>query len=235
MEIKKETLSSSANSPNTQVAPNGAQSSTFASEIKETTSKLNSVMVGAKIAADMDQEVNAEKTFSPEDIIDHLNLKPESILVEFGSGVGNIILPLAMTYKNSTFYAVDVQKDLLLKLLRDAKKEHLDNVYAAWGDVEKIEGSKLPAQSADYVLMVNSFFMFEDKKSALLEARRILKDGHFLVVVDWKKNTKFKMAPKYSMRVSVDDLLSLAQEAGFSFLEKFDLSDTHYMLKFAKI
>ena len=235
METKKGAPNLSANSPNAEGVSENTQGNTFASEIKETTSKLDSVMVSAKTAADMDQEVNTEKTFSPEDIIEHLNLKPESTLVEFGSGVGNIILPLAKVYKNSTFYAVDVQKDLLLKLLRDAKREHLDNVYAAWGDVEKIEGSKLPAQSADYVLMVNSFFMFEDKKSALLEARRILKDGHFLIIVDWKKNTNFKMAPKYSMRVSVDDLLFLAQEAGFSFLEKFDLSDTHYMLKFAKI
>ncbi len=168
----------------------------------------------------------------PKSLIDEFNIKEGYKVVEFGSGHGSISLTLAKSHPEAEFYAVEVQKDLLLKMLKEAKEMHLSNIKAVWGDVEQKMGAKLADNFANLVFFVNSLFQIEDKKSALLEAKRILKQNAELLLVDWKKDAP--VGPDVNHRIDKNDLLEMMQELGFLFTSEKDVSGTHFLLHFVK-
>ena len=156
-------------------------------------------------------------------------------VVDFGCGTGALVLQIARHIaENSEVYGVDAQKDLVLKLLREAKEMNLKNVKGIWGDFEVPNGSKLSDMFADFVVIVNSLFQVEDKSGALKEAFRILKKSGELYIVDWKQDSVCPIGPPVKLRVSAEDVKLHALSAGFKYEEERDIKSSQFMLKFTK-
>jgi ubiquinone/menaquinone biosynthesis C-methylase UbiE len=129
-------------------------------------------------------------------------------------------------------YAIDVQKDLLRRILNDARKQLLDNVHILWGDLEKPHGSKLADRSVDLVLVSNILFQVEHKLHVLKEAHRILRPRGRLAIIDWKESYG-GMGPIKSHVFSENDATTLAERAGFVFQDSFLPGAHHYGLLFS--
>ena len=167
----------------------------------------------------------------------HNNIKASYIgegmkVADFGAGVGHHTLPIAyQVTDDGAVYAIDVQKDLLSKLKAEAEREHLTNVHVILGNVEKAGGSTLRAQSVDRVLIMNTLFQIEDKRTALAEAKRILKTKGRLVIIDWR-DSYGHLGPHPDHVITKFEARRLAEGAGFKFESDFEAGAHHYGLLF---
>ena len=198
--------------------------------------------VGGAVAKTSSQIQEAEnpaltslpQIFTPEEALEHLQIRPSDKIVEFGSGAGTFVLEIAKKLSDKgEVYGVDVQKDLLVKMLREAKNNGLDNVYAVWADLDKRDSVKLADANFDTVLIVNTLFQLEHKKNILFEAHRLLKPLKRLVVIDWD-DTELPIGPQKDMLVDKSWLIDELVGMGFVFNGEESLGAHHFMLKFNK-
>ena len=127
----------------------------------------------------------------PEKIIEQIDLKQDWHSAEFGCGQGGFTIELARALPKGIIYALDIQEEPLSALLGRAKVEGLSNIKTIQCNLEEPNGSTLQDNSLDLVLVTNILFQSDKKEQMLKEAKRILKPGGEIVVVDWKKDSPF--------------------------------------------
>lgn len=123
---------------------------------------------------------------NPTTHIDALGLNPGDVVVDLGAGSGSYALVAAKAVtERGNIYAVDLNRDLLTRLKKDADEEHLSNIDIIWGDIERENGVQLSSHIADAVLLCNTLFMVDDKDGLVKEIHRILKPKGKVLVVEW--------------------------------------------------
>lgn len=118
-------------------------------------------------------------------ILDFVPIKDGGIYVDIGSGSGHLALALANKLKkNATIYAVDIRNEAVEHLAKEAKQKDLENIFSICADAEKPKGIPLQDESADVVVISHALPFMEDKLGCFMEAKRLLKDGGFLTVIE---------------------------------------------------
>ncbi len=174
------------------------------------------------------------KFINPAEIIHLLELKEGSTLADFGSGSGAYVLAAApLVGQTGTVYAVDIQKDLLLKLKQGVADAGHTNVTFLWCNFEEVGATQLPDQSLDVVIISNTLFQLESKSGALKEAHRVLKNTGKLYIIDWSESYK-GMGPEEALVVTKSGVLDFATVAGFVLQSEFNPGEHHYGLIFNK-
>lgn len=171
---------------------------------------------------------------APEKNIEQLGIQPNNIIADFGAGGGAYTLAAAKVLQGTgKVYAIDVQKDLLTRLEGACREQHLSNVGFIWANLEAEKGVKLSDQSVDIAILSNVLFQTEDKKKAIEEARRVLRQGGRLLLVDWTASfnnmgpTKEQVFPEIEARKLVESL-------NFTFERNIDAGNFHYGMIFKK-
>ena len=155
-------------------------------------------------------------------------------VADFGAGSGFYTIACAKKVGDAgKVYAVDIQKELLLKIKDEARKQNLDNVEIIWGDLDKEGGSKLSSASIDAVIISNVLFQAEDKASFAKEADRVLKPKGRILLVDWL-NSFGNLGPTSEMIFSKEEARKIFEENGFSFDREIDAGAHHYGMVFKK-
>lgn len=155
-------------------------------------------------------------------------------VADFGSGSGFYTIAAAKSVGDGgRVYAIDIQKELLHKIKNEANIEHIFNIEIIWGDIEKIGGTKLRNSSVDAVIASNIFFQVESKDTLCLEAKRILKKGGKILVVDWTDSFG-GLGPRQSDVFSMLSARELFQKNDFVFDKEFNAGEHHYGLIFKK-
>jgi ubiquinone/menaquinone biosynthesis C-methylase UbiE len=122
----------------------------------------------------------------PEKNIAQLSLGEGNYVADFGSGSGFYSFAAAEAVGSTgRVYALDIQKDLLQKVKKEALARHLANIEIIWSDLDHVGGSKLRESSMDAVVLANILFQLENKDNAIQEIKRILKKGGRVLVIDW--------------------------------------------------
>lgn len=153
-------------------------------------------------------------------------------VADFGSGSGAYALLFADAVgPQGRVYAIDIQKDLLRRTHTMAVQKNLHNIEIIWGDVELPHGSKLADKLLDLVLISNLLFQVTGKGELMKEARRVLKSGGRLVVVDWSDSFG-GLGPQPGDIVTEEKARILAQAHGFLFQKSFDAGAHHYGMIF---
>lgn len=156
-------------------------------------------------------------------------------IADFGSGSGHYSMAASKALMaTGRVYAVDVQKDLLTKLKNASVKEGLYNIEVIWGDIEKPNGVKLRDASVDLVFVCNLLFQLEDKPSAIKEAKRILKPGGRILVIDWSDSFG-GIGPKADAVVKKATAMEMFEKAGFSIEKEIFAGAHHYGFIFKKL
>ena len=168
----------------------------------------------------------------PDAVATHFHLRFGDTVADLGAGSGHFARALSrLVGSEGKVYAVDIQRQLAETLVDTARKERLSNIEAIWGDLESIGGTKISDHTLDAALISNTLSMVEDKKVVLAEARRILRLGGKLFLIDWGEASG-GLGPAPHMIVSEEAAKALATEAGFVFERAFPSGEHHYGLSF---
>ena len=167
----------------------------------------------------------------PIEILKELKLKDSMTAADFGCGSGGWVIPLAKKLEYGKVYAVDILEEPLSALRGRAKLEKISNIETIQSDVETREGSTLPEDSCDLVLMTNLLFECDDKKQVLLEGKRVLKPGGRILIVDWQKDNPLT---KKIEKVSFEEIKKAAKDIGLKIEREFEAGIYHYALILVK-
>ncbi|MHB1118412.1 MAG: class I SAM-dependent methyltransferase [Minisyncoccota bacterium] len=166
--------------------------------------------------------------------INELGVYDGMIVADLGAGTGAYTIPLAERVGESGHvYAVEVQKEFLANIKNAALSHGLKNVEVIWGDIERIGGTKIKDASIDAVVISNVLFQAESKEGLLLEAKRILKTGGKLLLVDWRDSFG-NLGPTPKMVVAVEAARALCEREGFVLKKEIPASEHHYGFVFLK-
>lgn len=168
---------------------------------------------------------------NPEKVLKKLKLKSDMKAADFGSGSGGWVIPLAYKLKEGRVYAIDILEEPLSALKSKVDIEKISNIDIIQSSVENEKGSTLSESSCDLVLMTNLLFEVENKEKVFGEAKRVLKKGGQILVVDWLKNAV--LGPKRG-RISAEEVKKIAKKPGFKFKKEFRASAYHWGLIFEK-
>ncbi len=164
----------------------------------------------------------------PRHNIDQLGISDGMIIADLGSGSGFYSMEAARIVKTmGKVYAVDVQKPMLERLKKEAQTNGIHNIDIIAGDLEKLGGTKLRENFCDVAIASNVLFMLGDRKTFLLEVKRILKQKGRLLLIDWSASFSH-MGPHPEQVVYKDDALRMIKEAGFTFEREIGAGAQHY-------
>lgn len=170
----------------------------------------------------------------PQTNLQKLNLFSGMTVIDFGSGVGAYSLAAApMVLPDGKVYAVEIQKDLLETLKKGAREKGLPNVEVIWGDIEQNGGVSLPDSVADVIVISNVLFQAKSMYTLALEAKRLLKPGGRIMVIDWSESFG-GTGPAPVDIVPAEEVKKTFGSAGLAFILDFPAGDHHYGLIFAK-
>ena len=153
---------------------------------------------------------------------------------DFGAGSGHYALAAShIVGASGRVYAIDVQEELVRHIDTAAHNQHLRNVEAIWGNVEKAGGTKLRDETLDGIILANTLFQIEHKDGVVAEIRRTLKPGGSFLVIDWA-GSYGGMGPAPDHVVSEHQAEELFIGAGFHKKKGFRAGAHHYAIVFTK-
>ena len=165
---------------------------------------------------------------NPEKLIEYSDIHHAMKVADFGASVGHYALHIARRVGGQgKVFAIDIQKDLLTKLQSEAEAAKISNIEIIWGDVEIVGGTKLKNDSVDRVLIANILFQTYDKAGLITEAKRILKKGGKVIVIDWTDSFS-GLGPHKKDVVNKKMAKDLFESQGFIYDSEMKAGDHHY-------
>ncbi len=169
-----------------------------------------------------------ESTFlNPTTVVEAAKIRDGMVVVDFGAGSGFFTRAAAREVGQGEVWAVDINQDLLPRIVNVAAGEGLRNVHVVQGDIEKQGGSNLPDAHADLVIVANVLFSLEDKEEMVKELVRVLKRGGRALVVDWKDSFG-GLGPHPDHVITVGMARDLFEKGGLQYLEDVPAGQYHW-------
>lgn len=168
------------------------------------------------------------KFINPEEVIAQMEIQPRDIVASFGCGTGYFTFPIAKKIADEgRVYALDILPQKLEAVQSQAKIMGLSNIITQRVNLEKTGGSKLEAESADWVLLVDMLFQNNDKDEIFNEAKRVLKNAGKILVIEWNPLDS-SIGPEQNLRISKEDLLNIINKNSLTVLKEVPAGDFHY-------
>lgn len=179
----------------------------------------------AGVATDLSDFLDPGRAVKAAKISEHMQV------ADFGVGAGFFTRAIARAVgPEGRVYAIDINRDLLSRLAPLCELEGLHNVEYVRGDLDEKEGSGLPEGAMDVVMMANILFQVEKKAMIIEEARRVLRRGGRLVLIDWQDSFN-NLGPHIGHVVTRDAALVLIKgNGGFTHVEDIPAGSFHYGL-----
>jgi len=168
----------------------------------------------------------------PEEVLRQLNIKRNMQVADLGCGAGYFTIPLAKIVSEGKVYAFDVIEQALESVRSRAKLQGLFNIEAKRCNLEIIGSSGLADNSIDLVLLANILFQSPKKIDIIKEAKRILKKGGEIVIIDWQPNQP--MGPPKDLIVFQDSIKKMTQDERLTFKKEFPVDAYHWGMIFTK-
>lgn len=170
----------------------------------------------------------------PVEIIEMSEIKNGEKVADFGCGSGYFSIPAALTVGEvGEVFSFDVLPSALEALESQAKVQGIDNIIFKRVNLEKKEGTELENESIDWVIMKDILFQNKNKEAILDEAKRILKSGGNILVMEWNNN--LVIGPDEKSRIAPQDLINIISNSGFVFKKQLDAGDYHYVIIATKL
>ncbi|KKP66988.1 MAG: Methyltransferase type 11 [Candidatus Moranbacteria bacterium GW2011_GWE1_35_17] len=170
----------------------------------------------------------------PKEIIELAQIKPGEKVADFGCGPGYFSLPAAEAVGEAgTVYAFDVLPSALEAIESHIKIKNVDNVVIKRVNLEKLNGTGLENDSMDWVIIKDVLFQNKNKNVILQEAKRILKSGGSVLLMEWNENVF--IGPDKESRISKNELAEIVFNEGFVFKTQANAGDYHYIIIASKM
>jgi ubiquinone/menaquinone biosynthesis C-methylase UbiE len=163
----------------------------------------------------------------PDEVVRALGLRPGDTVGEIGAGPGYFTLRLARAVGPSgRVLAVDVVPELMAVLRQRLEAAGLGNVTPILAEPRD---PHLPEAGCDLVLVVDSFHHFPDGTAYLGGLASRLRPGGRIVNLAFHKR-EMPVGPPVENKVSREEFLAAAQEAGLAVVEEKDFLPYQYFL-----
>lgn len=170
----------------------------------------------------------------PKEIMKVAEIKQGQKVADFGCGPGYFSLPAAESVgEGGMVYAFDVLPSALEAIAGRIKIKNIDNVIVKRVNLEKENGTGLENDSVDWVILKDVLFQNKNKNSILKEAKRILKSGGNVLIMEWNEN--IFIGPEKKVRVSKKELTEAVFDEGFVFKKQANAGDYHYIVIASKV
>jgi predicted methyltransferase len=169
----------------------------------------------------------------PDLIMDSMGIADGSKVADIGAGSGWFTIRLARRVgPQGLVYAEDVQQEMINAISRRVSREGFNNVKPVLGT---INDPKLPVQSLDAALMVDSFHEVDarDRATMLANLAKALKPQGRLGIVDFRLDGTGP-GPDPEERVGPEVVLTAAREAGLKLIRQELFLEYQYFLIFGK-
>lgn len=167
----------------------------------------------------------------PDEIMDALGIADGATVADVGAGGGWFTVRLARRVgPNGTVYAEDIQPQMIDAIELRVQREGLDNVQTTLGTPDD---PKLPARSANAVLIVDTYHEVEDPVTLLGNVVRALKPQGRVGIVDYKRDGGGP-GPPMEERVDPAVVLRDAEAAGLRLLRQENFLTYQYLLVLGK-
>lgn len=142
-----------------------------------------------------------------------LDLRANSLVLDAGSGEGNVAINLAEKY-GLRVYGVDLLDFAVNKAISKSRKLNLQNkVEFKIGDYTKLD---FPAKTFEGVYTMETLVHVPDYKKALKEFYRVLKPNGKLILLEYSMTSRKKFTPK---ELKIVDMVN--EESGMHSLPHF--------------
>lgn len=169
---------------------------------------------------------------SPKQLIEFLNIKPGSTVLDIGAGSGSYIYEICRVLGNNgmettKLIAIDINDDKL-KLIKDTAKIGGFKIETSRQDIEN--GIVAPDYSADYLILANVLFNIDKDKipQVIKECKRVLSPYGSMLFVEWRKVSK--LGPPESHIVEKDFVEKLLLENKMTVKRELEAGEYHYAL-----
>jgi ubiquinone/menaquinone biosynthesis C-methylase UbiE len=158
--------------------------------------------------------------------LSNISINPDSCVLDIGCGGGKAVKEIASSVSKGKVYGIDYSKDMV-----QLSKKVNDNLIKQ-GTVEIMYGSvsalPFPDNMFDFVTAFESYYFWPDLINDLIEIKRVLKPGAFLLLVHAAyKDDKFekrnnKLAKLLDIKIHTpDEYKDFLSEAGYK-IEKIN-------------
>lgn len=170
----------------------------------------------------------------PEEIIRALEITGGMIVADIGAGSGYFSRRLARAVGPSgKVYAVDIDREVLAYLQREAQRQGLNNVQIV---IAREDDPLLPKNEVDLAFFCDTTHHIRDRVSYYRRLREALKEGGRLAIIDFPPEAHARgFCPRRPEDlVSREQVIREAQEAGFELIQEFTFLPRQYFLLFRK-
>jgi len=146
----------------------------------------------------MPDEAYWNSLFDIPSIVEWLNVKAvASPIVEVGCGYGTFTVPIGKE-ANVEVHAFDIEPSMIEIAQKNARRADIRNVRFYLRDAID-QGTGLGPESAGMVLLFN-ILHFEQRRTLLEEACRVLKPGGIVAIIHWRKDIETPRGPSIQSR-----------------------------------
>ena len=158
--------------------------------------------------------------------LDHIAIEPDSCVLDIGCGGGKAVKEIASSVSKGKVYGIDYSEDMV-----QLSKKVNDNLIKQ-SIVEIMHGTvsslPFPDNMFDFVTAFETYYFWPDLINDLIEVKRVLKPGAFLLLVNAAyKNDQFekrnsKLVNLLDMKIHTpDEYKDFLSEAGYQ-IEKIN-------------
>lgn len=175
--------------------------------------------------------MNSDTSFiRPDEFWQNLGLRAGQVIVHLGCGAGFFLIPAAKVVgAEGKAIGVDVLPNMLAEVEGKAVREGLDKIIeTVRANLEEQEGSTLPTDMADWVLVANILHQ-SHPESIVRESARVVKPEGRVALVEWDVGAS-PFGPPVEARIAKPDVIDVAVGAGLTVEKEFRPSPYHYGL-----
>ncbi|MFG0262980.1 MAG: class I SAM-dependent methyltransferase, partial [Novipirellula sp. JB048] len=158
-------------------------------------------------------------------------LRVGMVVCDLGCGNGYWTLPIAKRVgPTGRVLAVDIQREMLLKLRRRSGKARLQNIEPILGDVDN---PNLPRGELDLILMVDVYHEFSHPQSMLWHLHRSLKPEGVIALLEYREeDPTVPIKPLHKM--SKNQILKEYHANHFKLVKEYNRLPWQHMMFFAR-
>jgi arsenite methyltransferase len=166
----------------------------------------------------------------PDRVLAALNVQPGQRVADIGSGNGYFTFHFARAVgPEGKVYAVDIDAEANAIVEKRATELGLANIQTI---LAATDDPRLPEDGVDLIFLCNTYHHLEDRTEYFRRARRYLRPGGRLVIVDFRRGGSF-FARVTGHATDVETLRSELEAAGYSVVSEHDFLPWQLFVIFA--
>lgn len=150
-----------------------------------------------------------EKEKNSSKLIKNMDIKLTDVIADIGAGSGYHVFRMAEKVNKGKVFAVDIQPEMLLAILKNKNYEENKNIELVLGEEKS---TNLPKNTFDKILMVDVYHEFNYPKEMLHSIKTALKENGELYLIEYRledDTIPIKRLHKMSEKQAVKELATV--------------------------